>query len=256
MVREAVDALGGDTTNTALKNWILSKYPGTNPNTISAQTVVCTVNHPSRIHFPENRKPRVADGKYDFLFRPAPGRLKKYDRPEHGEWAIVDCDDGSVAVGPAQDEITPSPPNDSEGRTFAAEAHLRDYLANRLGDIEEGLELYAEDDKPGIEYRTEIGVIDILAKDKQGNFVVIELKLSHGEDSACGQLLRYMGWVRRHLAEGNLVRGIIIAFRIPTKTRYAAADLPNVELREYELALTLRLVPKLASILPKPTRPS
>ncbi|MFN8007523.1 MAG: hypothetical protein U0V70_10965 [Terriglobia bacterium] len=34
MVKEAVEALGGKTTNVAVRDWIQKKYPGTNPTTI------------------------------------------------------------------------------------------------------------------------------------------------------------------------------------------------------------------------------
>jgi RecB family endonuclease NucS len=130
---------------------------------------------------------------------------------------------------------------------FAAEAHLRDYLALHLGDIEEGLELYIEDDgTDGIEYITEVGRIDILAVDKGGALVVVELKVDQAPDTVVGQLMRYMGWLRRHLANGRKVRGFIIGQSISDKIRYATADLPDVELQEYELSLKMRPVPRLS----------
>ncbi len=84
MIREAVDALGGSTTNVAVRDWILERYPGTNTSTIQAQIIVCTVNHASRVHYPENQKPRRAESQYDFLFRPERGRLELYDPARHG----------------------------------------------------------------------------------------------------------------------------------------------------------------------------
>ena len=57
--------------------------------------------------------------------------------------------------------------------------------------------------------------IDILALDKDNNYVVIELKVSRGYDRVVGQILRYMGWLRKNQAEsGQLVRGIIVAREI------------------------------------------
>ena len=73
MVREAAQALGNPTTNIAVRDWILNKYPGTNFSTIQCQIIACTVNHASRVHYLENRKPRAADTQYDFLFRPERG---------------------------------------------------------------------------------------------------------------------------------------------------------------------------------------
>jgi hypothetical protein len=90
-----------------------------------------------------------------------------------------------------------------------------------------------------VEYITPIGQIDILAVDCESRLVVLELKVEQGPDAACGQLMRYMGWVRRHVAAGKPVRGMIIARRISDRIRYAVSDLPNVQLKEYELALTI-----------------
>ena len=48
MVKEAVEALGGTTTNIAVRDWILKKYPGTNPTAIGCHIIDSTVNHASR----------------------------------------------------------------------------------------------------------------------------------------------------------------------------------------------------------------
>ncbi|MCY1460399.1 hypothetical protein D9M71_779550 [compost metagenome] len=64
------------------------------------------------------------------------------------------------------------------------------------------MNLYEDEDLPAIEYEAGGGRrIDILAVDRNGAFVVIELKVSPGYDRVIGQLLRYMNWVRRDLAE-------------------------------------------------------
>jgi hypothetical protein len=89
MVKE-VEALGGKTTNVAVRDWILKKYPGTNPTTIGCQITVCTVNHASRIHYPENQKPRLAEARYDFLFLPSAGELEWYDPTQQGQWEIAE----------------------------------------------------------------------------------------------------------------------------------------------------------------------
>jgi RecB family endonuclease NucS len=71
---------------------------------------------------------------------------------------------------------------------------------------------------------------------------VFELKLSRGPDRAMGQLLRYMGGVRRVLAGQNEVHGIIVAKSIDEKLRYASLPVPNVSLLEYEVNFQLRAV--------------
>ncbi|MNR47573.1 hypothetical protein D3C85_1666900 [compost metagenome] len=51
-----------------------------------------------------------------------------------------------------------------------------------------------------------------------------------------------MGWVKEHLAGDKSVYGIIIASGIGQKLLYAATQVPNVRLMEYDLAVTLRSV--------------
>ena len=245
MIREAVDALGGDTTNVAVRDWVEQHYPGTNRSTINCQTIVCSVNDDSRVHFSCNQKPRLATAKYDFLYRPERGRLVRYDPTVHGQWEIVETDEGKLIVLKAG-EPPPTPKEETAAETFAAEAHLRDYLVKHLETIEPGLQMYTDDDgRDGVEYQTEVGSVDILAVDTQGVLVAVELKVSKGPDSVVGQLLRYKGWLKRHRAGGAPVRGIIIAQHISDRIRYAVADLPEVSLKEYDLKVELRDVPRL-----------
>jgi hypothetical protein len=123
MVHEAAVALGGETTNTAVRDWILDRYPGSNQNTINAQIVACTVNNPSRVNFPQNKKPRAANSSQDFLFRTGKGRLVLYQPDKHGLWAIEVDDTGKpriveVSESPSSAEQEPA----AEGASaFAAE---------------------------------------------------------------------------------------------------------------------------------------
>lgn len=55
---DAVAALGSPTTNVAVRDWIEAHYPGTNLGTIQCQITICTVNQPSRVHYPQGRRPR------------------------------------------------------------------------------------------------------------------------------------------------------------------------------------------------------
>lgn len=124
-----------------------------------------------------------------------------------------------------------------EASEFAYETHLRDFLAKNLSVIESGLRLF------GIEFPAGGRFIDILAVDTQNRLVVVELKVSKGYDRAVGQLLRYMGWVKKHLAEpGQLVRGVIVAREISDDLRYACACVPAVALLEYQLSVAMRQV--------------
>lgn len=104
MIRDAVDALGTPTTNVVARDWILERYPGTNKSTIQCQITVCTVNHASRVHYPENQKPRRCNTRYDFLYRPDRGMLERYERQRHGDWEIHEGDDGELIVRPVDGE--------------------------------------------------------------------------------------------------------------------------------------------------------
>jgi hypothetical protein len=187
----------------------------------------------------------LANREMDCLFRPARGQLEFYDPAKHGTWEIAETEDGRLTVdlvGEAGGGAE-RPPKPQPSDTFAMETHLRDYLAANLARIEDNLELYADENgNSGVEYATPVGRIDILATDRNDDFVVVELKVSRGADAACGQLLRYKGWVRQHLADGKKVRGIIIASRITDRIRYAVGEVEGVELMEYALDVTLKRV--------------
>ena len=70
--------------------------------------------------------------------------------------------------------------------------------------VEEGLSLVAR------QFPTSVGNIDILCKDKNGNFVVIELKKDKGSYKVVGQIQKFMAWVEGNLAKDEKVRGIIV----------------------------------------------
>ncbi len=130
--------------------------------------------------------------------------------------------------------------NESE---FAYEKDLQNFLARNLYLIEPGLSLYLEEEITGIEFPVGNRFIDILAVDKDGNYVVVELKVSRGYDRAVGQILRYMAWIRQYQAgEGIKVRGIIIARDISEDLLLACSAIDNVELYEYSLSITLKII--------------
>ena len=87
--------------------------------------------------------------------------------------------------------------------------------------------------------------IDILATDKDNNYVVIELKVSRGYDRVVGQILRYMAWIKKFQAdETQKVRGIIIARDMSEDLILACSDIPNIDLYEYSLSVSLKLISK------------
>ena len=117
---------------------------------------------------------------------------------------------------------------------FAYERDLRDYLTKNLHLIEQGLKLYHDEGISGIEFPVGGRFVDILAVDAQGGYVVIELKVFKGYDRVVGQLLRYIGWIRKNQAEPGLkVRGVIIGNTITEDILLACSELQSVGLFEY-----------------------
>ena len=81
------------------------------------------------------------------------------------------------------------------------------------------------------EYNTDVGRIDILCKDDDGNLVPIEVKLGEAGDSAIGQILGYMKAI-------NTERGVIIAQSFSDRVKLVAEDL-NIDLVKYELKVEI-----------------
>jgi len=248
MVKEAIDQSdNGKLTYREIKNYIVQKYGDVKNNSINCQIIVCTVNHPSRIHYFENLKPRQSNGKYDFLYTVGKGIVEKYNPDHHGMWEIYLNDQNNPSVRQIDDigdacESTDIQVQETTDYTFAHENHLRDFIKKNLTSIDNNLSLYASDEGvSGVEFITSVGRIDILTKNKNDEFVVIELKLSRGQDAALGQLQRYMGWVKTNLSETNApVHGVIIAKKIDEKLKYAVSVANNITLYEYEMNFDIR----------------
>ena len=129
---------------------------------------------------------------------------------------------------------------------FGLERHLHDFLRDNWDRLELGREwaLYQEpgDEEAGYEYPCDVGRIDLLAKHKKAPcWLVVELKRNQTSDQTVGQLLRYIGWVKQHLAEeGDEVRGLIICREADNALHYALSTVQNVELRLYEVEFRLK----------------
>jgi len=134
---------------------------------------------------------------------------------------------------------------------FALEAHLRDFLARNLERVESGLHLHVTPESGGIEFPVDGGRIDLLAVDRGGKFVVLELKLSQGRNRTLGQILYYMGWVDQHLGNGPC-RGIIIASEITEDLTIAVARVPGVSLARYRMSFAIEQVAAQAALQPTP----
>jgi hypothetical protein len=130
-----------------------------------------------------------------------------------------------------------------EALEFALEAHLEEFMEANWPRIDFGRPLViwsGENGETGRQYSTDIGIIDFLCTDtSNGELVVVELKRGRSSDRVVGQCLRYMGWVRRHLVNGRLVRGIIIAREHDEQLKYAVAEVPIITFMSYKVDFQL-----------------
>tara|TARA_R110002124_G_C8960454_1_gene514041 strand:+ start:1395 stop:2717 length:1323 start_codon:yes stop_codon:yes gene_type:complete len=125
----------------------------------------------------------------------------------------------------ATEAFSKLPVNERRGKTeeefkeeLFLEKDLEDYLVNHLGKIEKGLKLIKR------QRTVAVGTLDILARAKNKDLVVIELKKVRASDKVFGQLCRYMGCIAQdHNDNGKKVRGYIVGSEIDQKLRYAAS---------------------------------
>jgi len=221
----------GILTATAVIDKIYARYPDRpwKENTIRAHLVALSVNHPSSRHHPRARK-------HAFLFSLGDGRYRRWNPEQDGMWELTEAGvqlvdaDGEGEEDELQLEAT------TVGTSISLERDLERSLLSNLEQLEPGLRLYQEDGLVGQQLDTRVvGRLDILAVDARGDCVVIELKAGEADDRVCGQILRYMGWVKRELSEGRPVRGIIVASSFHERVKYAVEAMPNVSLKSYEV---------------------
>jgi len=165
-------------------------------------------------------------------------------RPAQGGSAKISERDFMIIMGTQPDVFTKAGEPEEETE-FALEKYLEDFVVSNWEKIDFGEKLKIFEDENGNlgqQYFTEdVGYIDILAKDAKNNFVVIELKKGRKNDEVIGQVLRYMGWVRKNLCKnGENVRGLIIVRDKDSKLEYALKEISDkVEVKRYNVSFRL-----------------
>jgi hypothetical protein len=224
-VKESGIKKGETIQRKAIVDWFQKHYPKVKKLTVQAHITRFTTNAPSRVHYNPSAP---AD---DVFYQDPNGQLRLYQQ----------------GVDPLPiSELTGEQMGDErqdEGEEFAYEKDLRNYLSTNLERIEPGLELYEEEGITGLEYNAGGRFIDILALDKKGNFVVIELKVSKGYDRVVGQMLRYIGWVKENLADaGQDVRGVIVAREISSDLKIACSQVNHIDMYEYAMSVSVKKI--------------
>lgn len=212
-----------------VRSWFKKNYSKIKDGTIAAHLLRLSVNAPSRVHY--NARPKEDDVFYQL----DSSHFRLY-LPQNDPSPIYD----KSATSKPEAELEEEQPSLNE---FAYEKDLQNFLAKNLYVIEPNLRLYEEDGIKGIEFPAGGRFIDLLAIDKNNNYVIIELKVSKGYDRVVGQLLRYMAWIKNNHADTNQgIRGIIIARDISDDLKLACSELKNIELHEYQLSINLKKI--------------
>ena len=123
---------------------------------------------------------------------------------------------------------------------ISLEKQLEDFLAANPTLIETGLSMYSDEDgRPGRQYPTDVGVIDLLCQRADGTLLVVELKRGRVSDEVVGQVSRYIGWVKAHLARDRSVAGLILTPEPDEDLKYAVQANPYLALRYFRIRLEL-----------------
>ena len=212
-IKSFLSSAGGKVTAEQIKKAINTQYPGQwKASTLQAHLYACIANNPKAyIHHPSAQK---------FLYRNSDGTFELYSEERHGpnEWAPSEGEDEIEAVS----ELVET--------SISLERDIEDHLIQHLDALESGLKFVAR------QFNTDVGRIDILAEDRNGGRVVIEVKVGEAKDSAVGQVARYLGWFTK--LDGKSPRGMLVAAEFPEGVRYAATAVANLTLHAYRVSFS------------------
>ena len=231
-VREAVTSLNRVVSTRDVIDYIYKKYPDKpwKENSIQCHLIGLSVNHPSSKHYPTQRRQAC-------LFFAGRGKYRLYNPENDGRWV---ADDKGVHLAGEENLSDIEDEETFIETTISLERDLEDHIIRDLDQIEDGLTLYSKDGLNGRQFNTDVGRVDILATDKNNNFVIIELKAGKAHHSVISQILVYMSWVRQNIADGKEVRGIVIADDFDKKLMYGASETPNISLKKYKVNFTFK----------------
>ncbi len=229
-LEEAVRHHGGEARSRQIFDYINKHYPDRwKDNTIRCHIMGCTVNHSSSHWYKHFRK---------FLYHLGPGHVRLYDPEKDGKWiwtaegmVKVDTDEeGRIEPDPVEDDDENRDGVDIGKISLSLERDLELFLYNDLGSLELDLNLPGDN---GSQIKVDRGRLDILAKDKDGAYVVIELKAGTAKDQALTQLLDYMGVIAEKY-DSN-VRGILVAHSFNDRLIRASRMVPSIKLMKYKV---------------------
>jgi len=209
LVYEAAHELGkncNEFTDVDVIRFVRNKYPDCpfSDNSFRMHLLGLSKNNPSA----EKMWPNLH--KKAFLYRVKGYRFKLWDCVEK-------------QVGEELDMAVEEPVRVS----LTLEHDLEEFLSRNLGAVEEGLKLVER------QKQIPIGRIDILAEDKNGNLVVMELKAGLADEKSLTQLLSYLSYFKDNVDKN--ARGLLIANDFSIKVKYAVKLVPDVKLIKYKV---------------------
>jgi hypothetical protein len=212
--------------------WFAQHYPKIKATSVRAHIKGLTVNDPSRHHY-------QVSGRAALFVRQPDKTLMPYDVTADSDTD----DDEELGDEPGlTDEVTLE-----QSSEFVLEAHLEEFLVGNWKSIDWGrpLEIWnGPVGESGHQLVTPVGRLDFLCSDRLTDaLIVVELKRGRPSDKVVGQVARYIGYVRTHLAKpGQPVEGLIIAHDADDPLRYAVAAFPGLQLMTYEVTFQLKAV--------------
>ena len=113
---------------------------------------------------------------------------------------------------------------ESDGNFFVLESGLEEAVKSNLDQLK--LTLAGKEIQQQCNLGVGVGRTDLICRDADNNFVVLELKATQTSDYVVGQILRYMGYIRENWAnkEGVKVKGIIMTPSYNEQLRLAAKE--------------------------------
>lgn len=144
---------------------------------------------------------------------------------------------GELPIGSELSDTQTQEPLEPEGLAFTLERDLQTAIRRQIASLEDGLQIV----DGGSERRVLTGYIDILAKDNNGIFVIIELKAGDCPKGSLEQLLGYAKDIKDE--EGvDKVRMCLIAKSFSDRTLAASTFICNLKLIEYDYTISFRTV--------------
>ncbi|MGB7760414.1 MAG: endonuclease NucS domain-containing protein [Bryobacteraceae bacterium] len=150
-------------------------------------------------------------------------------------------------LGPTPPDLAQEGEETADKDAFVLEKYLEEFIVSNFKSIFKGkLQIYEDSEgADGQQYATDVGPIDILAIEPESNsFIVMELKKGRPSDQVIGQILRYMGWVKKNLCkEDQGVKGLVICHDPDPKLSYALEMTDSIDVRYYKVSFSLNETP-------------